>query len=63
MKWYEERIQENMGIPMELRQTSFQAVAPSMGLRMFERQWIHYTTGLENLLTWAADIICSIHMT
>jgi hypothetical protein len=35
MKWYEERIYEMMSIPMELRQTSFQAVAPSAGLRMF----------------------------
>lgn len=35
MKWYEDRIQENMGIPLELRQTTFQAISPSMGLRMF----------------------------
>lgn len=46
MQWYEQRIQESMVIPVELRQTTFQSVAPSMGLRMFERQWIHYTTSL-----------------
>ena len=62
MKWYEERIQQNMGIPVELRQTTFQAVAPSIGLRMFERQWIHYSSSLEYGLIWAADLICSAHM-
>lgn len=62
MKWYQERIMESMAIPMELRQTSFQAVAPSMGLRMFERQWIHYTKSLEQGLIWAADLICQAHM-
>ena len=62
MQWYEQRIQESMVIPVELRQTTFQSVAPSMGLRMFERQWIHYTTSLEKGLRWMADLICQAHM-
>ena len=62
MKWYEERIYQMMAIPLELRQTSFQAVAPSAGLRMFQRQWIHYTNQLEHMLIWLADVICSTHL-
>ena len=61
MKWYQERIYEMMSIPLELRQTSFQAVAPSAGLRMFQRQWIHYTNQLEYMLIWMADVVCSSH--
>lgn len=41
MEWYTSQILADMGIPQEFRQTTFQVVAPTMGLRMFERQWIH----------------------
>lgn len=63
MKWYQDRILQDMSIPLQLRQTSFQAVAQSMGLRMFERQWIHFSNNLEHALDWLVDRICQAHMT
>ena len=35
MEWYVGQILSDMGIPQEFRQTSFQMVGPTMGLRMF----------------------------
>lgn len=57
MEWYTTQILSDMGIPQEFRQTTFQVVAPSMGMRMFERQWIHYAKGLSKFVHWAADRI------
>lgn len=62
MKWYEDRILQDMAIPIELRQTTFQAVAASNGLRMFQRMWIHFTQHLDHALLWLVDIICETHM-
>lgn len=62
MKWYQDRILQDMSIPLQIRQTTFQAVAPSMGLRMFQRQWIHFTKGLQYALLWYADLICDAHL-
>jgi hypothetical protein len=50
-----------MGTPQEFRTTSIQQVAPSMGLRMFERQWIHVAKGLGKLVRWMGDIIARAH--
>lgn len=61
MKWYQDRILQDMSIPIELRQTSFQAVAQSMGLRMFQRQWIHFTKYLQYAIRWLADRVCQVH--
>ena len=57
MEWYTTQILADMGIPQEFRQTTFQVVAPSMGMRMFERQWIHFAKGLNRFVHWAADCI------
>lgn len=62
MQWYQDRILQDMAIPVQLRQTSFQAVAQSMGLRMFQRQWIHFTNDLQKALIWCADKICQAHL-
>lgn len=51
----------DMGIPQEFRQTNFQVVAPTMGLRMFERQWIHFAKGLGKMVKWMADVISRTH--
>lgn len=51
----------DMGIPQEFRQTNFQAVAPTMGLRMFEKQWVHTAKSLNTLVRWMADIIARAH--
>ena len=60
MEWYTTQILADMGIPQEFRQTTFQVVAPSMGLRMFERQWIHFAKGLDRFVRWASDRIRSV---
>lgn len=60
MEWYTTQILSDMGIPQEFRQTSFQVVAPSMGMRMFERQWIHYAKGLDRFVKWAAGRVADI---
>jgi len=61
MEWHETQILSDMGIPQEFRQSSFQVVAPSMGLRMFERQWIHFARGINKFVRWAADQISNAH--
>lgn len=60
MEWYTTQILSDMGIPQEFRQTTFQVVAPSMGMRMFERQWIHYAKNLNRFVKWAAERISSV---
>ena len=61
MEWYTSQILADMGIPQEFRQTTFQVVAPTMGLRMFERQWIHFAKGLNNFTRWMASQIADAH--
>ena len=58
MEWYVTQIISDMGIPQEFRQTTFQAVAPSMGLRMFERQWLPNTRPIDQFVRWAGQKIC-----
>lgn len=50
-----------MGIPQEFRQTDFQVVAPSMGLRMFEKQWVHFAKGLDKFTRWMSDLVANAH--
>jgi hypothetical protein len=50
-----------MGIPQEFRQTDFQVAAPSMGLRMFEKQWVHFAKGLDKFTRWLSDLIANAH--
>lgn len=61
MEWYVSQNLSDMGIPQEFRQTSFQVVVPSMGLRMFERQWIHFSENLNTFTKWASNIIANAH--
>ena len=58
MEWYTTQILADMGIPQEFKQTTFQVVAPSMGLRMFERQWIGYAKSLHKFTTWFGQKVC-----
>lgn len=58
MEWYVTQIISDMGIPQEFRQTTFQVVAPSMGMRMFERQWRPNTKPIDNFVRWAGAKIC-----
>lgn len=60
MEWYVTQILSDMGIPQEFRQTNFQVVAPSMGMRMFERQWIHFAKGMNKFVNWAGSRIADI---
>ena len=61
LRFYQQRILQDMSIPVQLRQTSFQQIAPSMGLRMFQRQWIHFSNNLQAFITWSADQISQAH--
>ena len=47
-------------IPIELKQTSFQVVAPSMGLRLYERQWVTFTKSLHKFTNWVGQKISEI---
>jgi hypothetical protein len=51
----------NQGIPQEFKQTTFQVVAPSMGLRMFERQHIQFHKDLNEYTRWKAGVIADVH--
>lgn len=61
MQWYQNRFMEDIALPLELRQTSFQAVSQTMGLRMFQRMWIHFFSDLDDYLRWKANIIFQAH--
>jgi len=58
MEWYTTQILADMGIPQEFKQTTFQVAAPTMGLRMFERQWVSYTKSLHAFVKWFGDMVC-----
>lgn len=60
MEWYTTQLLNQMGCPSELRQTNFQVVAPSMGLRMFERQWVMYAKSLHKFTHWIGQKVCDI---
>lgn len=60
LEWRTAQMMSNMNIPMEFRQTSFQMVSNTMGLRMFERMWYPFTTNLDTCAQWCADQICLV---
>lgn len=60
LEWRAAQMTSNMNIPMEFRQTSFQMVGPTLGLRMFERMWYPFTTTLDQCAQWCADQICLV---
>lgn len=49
------------GIPQEFKSTTFQAVAPSMGLRMFEKEWIRFAKSMNKFVKWASMHIARAH--
>lgn len=51
----------DMGIPQEFRQTNFQVVTHTMGLRMFERQWIHFAKSLNKVVRWMSERVAQAH--
>lgn len=54
LEWKYTQLLSGMSIPMEFKQTSFQMVGPTIGLRMFERMWIHFSRNLDILADWMA---------
>lgn len=60
LEWYGNELYNDMGIPIELRQASFQVVAPSMGLRQFERQWVMYAKSLHKFTKWVGQKVCDV---
>lgn len=61
MEWKNTQALANQGIPQEFKQTTFQVVAPSMGLRMFERQHVQFNKDLNAYTRWKAQIIADAH--
>lgn len=57
MEWYKTGTTADMGIPQEFKQTTFQVVAPSMGMRMFERQWGPFAKSMHQFTHWVGDRI------
>lgn len=60
MEWYKTGTIADMGIPQEFKQTTFQVVAPSMGMRMFERQWGPFAKSIHQFTRWMGDKIAEI---
>lgn len=58
LEWTDTDTLSGMGIPQEFKQTTFQVVAPSMGLRMFERQWTPFHKNMNRFTAWAGQCIC-----
>lgn len=54
LEWKYTQLLSGMSIPMEFKQTSFQMVGPTIGLRMFERMWVHFSRNLDILADWMA---------
>lgn len=61
LEYEKAQMQEDIGLPMELRQTSFQTVAPSMGLRMFERRWVHFAKSMGGMVKWLGRVLSDAH--
>lgn len=60
MEWYDRQILSDMGVPMEFSQTSFQVVAPTMGLRLYEKLWINFAKSLHKFTTWVGAKIADV---
>jgi hypothetical protein len=60
LEWYADQIMQDLSIPMEFKQSSFQVVAPSMGLRMFERQWVMFAKSLHKFTNWVGQKVCDV---
>lgn len=60
LEWEQTQLLSGMGVPQELRQASFQVVAPSMGLRMFERQWVMFAKSLHKFTNWVGQKVCDV---
>lgn len=60
LEWYTSQIMQDLGIPEEFKQTTFQVVAPSMGLRMFERQWVMFAKSLHKFTNWVGQKVCDV---
>ena len=61
LEWENTQALANQGIPQEFKQTTFQVVAPSMGLRMFERQHVQFNKDLNAYTKWKAQRIADAH--
>lgn len=61
LEYTKSQMQEDICMPLELRQTNFQTVAPTMGMRMFERVWVHFAKGMSRFVSWAGEIIAKAH--
>lgn len=60
MEYIDQQFLSNCNIPQELAQSTFQVVAPSMGVRQFERSWLFFSKSLHKFTSWVGERICDI---
>lgn len=61
LEWETSQLLAATGVPQEFRKTDMQTVAPTMGLRMFERQWLPYSRCLGTFVSWVTQHIARAH--
>ena len=61
LEWEAAQMFVAMGAPQEFRKTDLQTVAPTMGLRMFERQWRPFSRCLDLCVRWISRHIAYEH--
>lgn len=60
LEYYSSQMYSDLNIPQELRANTFQVVAPSMGVRQFERSWSFFAKSLHKFTSWIGQKICDI---
>ena len=60
LEYTDQQFLSNCNIPQELGQSSFQVVAPTMGMRCFERSWLFFAKSLHKFTAWVGEKICDI---
>jgi hypothetical protein len=61
LKFALDELLTSMGIPQEFYKQDLQGGGPPIGLRMFERSWVHFVSQMNNWLDWLVKQ-CSNHL-
>ena len=61
LKFALDELLTSMGIPQEFFNQNLQTGGPPIGLRMFERSWVHFVSQMNNWLDWLMGK-CSKHL-
>ena len=60
LEYYSSQLLADMSVPQEFKQTTFQVVAPTMGLRTFERSWLFFSKSLHKFTSWVGQKVCDV---